>query len=59
MLWVVQLWGSVAKKKARTSRDATVAGSIPTTAHLAIALEKKITFVFLSLPKYKVGIRQI
>ena len=52
------LGGSMAKWLAHWTRDPTVAGSIPTTAHTVIAFGKQFTYIFLCPPVYKMGARQ-
>ena len=52
-------WGSVAQWLARRTRDSAVAGPIPTTAHVAIALGKQFTSSVYPCEKWVPGYRQL
>ena len=53
--------GSVAQWLVRRTRDPAVAGSVPTTAHLVIALGKQFTYISSVHPsaKWVPGHRQL
>ena len=57
----VLLWGSGVQWLARWTHDPAVADSIPTTAHVVIALEKQFTYIPSVHPsaKWEPGHRQL